>query len=261
MGLKPWVGYPLHDHDDLFAFGELMNMMEDAAEVLFSMVWEYIPSIPAHFEQALPVWLDVTGCGGSEVPAKPHEVFTYSSPPVKSDFNGNAVLIAGHVHDGGTHIDVVRNDLVICQTQASYRDDTSSAHIDTIDTCINAGRISKGDEWSITAHYDTTLHAPMASNEGSLEPVMGIALAYVTLGDPMNIHGLHGTSLVLLIVGVIMAVGLLGLWYVRQRTEKQRSSWTPRKHQGWQRVQSYEIGDDETEAEDDHLLERHEDEA
>jgi hypothetical protein len=43
----------------------------------------------------------------------------------------------------------------------------------------DVGRVQAGDTWSVTAHYNTKMHEPMVNADGSLEPIMGIALVYV----------------------------------------------------------------------------------
>ena len=150
--------------------------------------------------------VDVGACTeGSNKPAKPNTKFTYRNhPEYKSTIVGEISFMAGHLHDGGTHITVKKNRRdVLCDSVAKYGDrgghhshDCSGdvrrtghghdhhghgggVHVSHITTCNNPGRIEIGDKLGVTAYYDTTLHEPMEAHDGGLEPVMGIAIAYV----------------------------------------------------------------------------------
>jgi len=181
------LGYHISTNDTLIVSGELMNMLELTQEVVFSMVWELIASPPPDFECATPYWLDVGGCDDSDVPAEVDSQYAYTSPVVTANFDGELAFVAGHLHDGGTHLDLLRNNEMVCSMDASYRaldPATSPAeHIAQIRTCLDAGKTTVGDRWSIRAHYDTFIRAPMNANDGTLEPVMGIALAYVVVAE------------------------------------------------------------------------------
>ena len=223
------------------------------------MTWEYVDSILPNFESAVPIWLDVTGCGDSDVPAKPDAQFSYTSPPVNSSFHGSIIMIGGHLHDGGTSLDVMRNGMIICTTPASYSDAAGvdgTAHIGHIESCVRAGTTAPGDQWTIEAHYDTTQHPPMAANDGSLEPVMGIALAYITAGDPAKVGGLYDSSLIAVILAVIMAVGSVGLYFARRGPQKPPSLVENARKRGWQRVDVDEGDIEDDDAEDGLLLQR-----
>jgi hypothetical protein len=47
-----------------------MNMVDYSRDAVLTMTWEYIPSVPAGFDKVKPLWLDIGGCGSSDLPAK-----------------------------------------------------------------------------------------------------------------------------------------------------------------------------------------------
>ena len=175
-------------------------MVDEPRDAYLTMTFEYIPGLPEGFSQAQSLWFDIGGCGSSELPAKPDAHFDYTSPvwTVPSGVSGRVTFVAGHLHDGGTRLEVVRNGEVACESTAKYgcesekmerrhehehEDKGMAMHISSMTSCENAGKVQKGDEWTVTAHYDTKVHAPMVNMDGSLEPIMGIALVYVAGED------------------------------------------------------------------------------
>jgi len=168
---------------------ELMNMNDEPRDAILTLTYEYIPSVPSGFDKVKSYWLDIGGCRSSEFPAESNAIFQYSSPPWKSHSAGRITFIASHLHDGGTHIEVKKNCKVICDAKAVYglcdsgvdsiSTNANMMHISSISECTDLGSVQPGDEWSITAYYDTSKHSPMTNMDGSLEPVMGISLIFV----------------------------------------------------------------------------------
>jgi hypothetical protein len=165
---------------------ELMNMMDEPCDAILTMTYEYIPFVPKGFDKVKTYWLDIGGCKSSSFPAEPQATFNYSSPPWKGHTTGRVTLVASHLHDGGTNVEVRRNGHVLCDAKAVYGscEDSSSPntcteHIEIMSVCGDLGPTDSDDEWSITAYYDTLAHLPMKNMDGSLEPIMGISLVYV----------------------------------------------------------------------------------
>ena len=164
-------GYGVEE-GDTFAFGlEVMNMGEVEREVVLTMVWEWVDRGEG-FEGVTPDWFDVGGCNANEVPAREGEVFTYSSKCVKALGSSVVALAAGHLHDGGTELEVMKNEMPFCTSRAGYEKE----HLVEMSTC-SALEYSRGDRFEISARYDTKKHKPMRY-DGELEPVMGIAIVY-----------------------------------------------------------------------------------
>lgn len=195
---------------------ELMNMGDEPGEVVVAITYEYIPSPDASFAHVQPVWLDIGpggGCEGAERPAFANSTFNYSSPAWTAKTDGRVVFTASHLHNGGSHLDIQLNGEVMCSGVAAYGQ--TPAYIETmpmnmsmngmmmemnmtmkdissISTCSNRGALKADDELSITAFYDTNKYMPMRNTDGSLEPIMGIALVYFVEGSYVNAtNGTH----------------------------------------------------------------------
>lgn len=166
-----------------------------------TITYEYIPGLPASFSKVTPVWLDIAPCDqGSEEPAK-NSTFQYTSIPwtAPTTIKGRITCAIGHVHDGGTHIDIAKNNQSICDVIAAYGQNpgyidpmnssmmdmpgmTMGSHISSLSEC-SAGQLNPGDNLTVTAYYNTTEYAPMTNTDGSLAPIMGIGLLYVALNE------------------------------------------------------------------------------
>ena len=207
-----------------------MNMQEGERDVSLAVTWEYIPQPPEDFRHVKPYWFDVTGCGNSEVPAQLDAVFSFSSAPVKAPTSGVAAMVIGHLHDGGTHLQVTREGRPFCVTRAVYE----NGHINQITRCDNLA-YSRGDEFSITAHYNTSKHVPMAHPDGELEPVMGIALIYAVQDSPQEGERKHrkkkkhhfGKHVSIGVFSTVFVAALFALWWIRSRKTTGQRIVTP----------------------------------
>lgn len=128
------------------------------------------------------IWMDITGCGGSEV--SPLEgAYEAISPIWKSTVNGTLLFSTGHTHDGGVDTTLYLNGKAVCVNGQLYgrkkpyvERETGRTHISDIGVCTNFGQIKVGDELRIGAHYNTTLYPLEKAMDGhGLEPVMGIS--------------------------------------------------------------------------------------
>jgi hypothetical protein len=219
------AGYEVRDGDVIAMGGELMNMQSEEREVRLTMVFEFIPTVPKKFKKVKGYWLDVGGCGSSDVEAKEDQAFEYSSPKFRSEELGSVVFTASHLHDGGTHAEIRKQGKVVCDSEAAYGKEGDERHIEALSACTDVGRTKPGDEWSITAYYNTSLHAPMRNMDGSLEPVMGISLVYVAV-DGMS--GGHKKLKIVLGVGVaVLSAVLVMMW-----ANLNERDWLLRKREG-----------------------------
>ncbi|EMC95003.1 hypothetical protein BAUCODRAFT_521522 [Baudoinia panamericana UAMH 10762] len=239
------LGYAFNATDMLAMQGELMNLLDEAQKVVVSVTWEFIDrssAIAAGFREVVPYWLDVGGCGNSDKPALPDQAFEYGSPRLHVRAYGEIAFVGGHLHDGGTHIDMLRDDKVICTMRAAYGKADASVdgmeHIAHIPVCTDVGAVDRNDQWTIKAYYDTIEHPPMALDDGSLEPVMGIAIAYVVGGERNSGKG-KGSSynevlwIVLPLISLVLVATGLGL---RRNPEVAQSWYDWIRYRGWQRV-------------------------
>jgi len=192
-------GYYIDATDEVSLVVDLMNLHQSTPQddIIVSITYEYVLKSHARdFAAITPYWLDVGGCGSSDKPAYEGSNFIYTSPVLLGTQQGTITFVGGHLHDGGTHINLIKDGKVVCAASAAYDsydkvdgDGGTTEHISSIETCSMTGETTPGDGWFITAYYDTTLHEPMALMDGSLEPVMGIMLVYVasSLAQPLEL--------------------------------------------------------------------------
>ncbi|KAK3626378.1 hypothetical protein LTR56_019853 [Elasticomyces elasticus] len=250
------LGYPVAENDTFVVSGELMNMLDTSQEVVFFMVWEFLPTPPTYFKPAVPFWLDVGGCGDSDVPAKPGKQFEYVSPVLIASSHWDIAFIGGHLHDGGTHLDVIRNEEIVCTTEALYgTSGLATGHIARMQTCLIAGSTLPGDQFYIKAYYDTKAHTPMATaNNDTLEPVMGIALAYLVASETTSGSWFSRATLIYIVVTAVVVTGLAGLYAAKQKPDALDRLFEHFRGRKWQRVRTTDPETDGLDAEDGLLL-------
>ncbi|TKA80773.1 hypothetical protein B0A49_00510 [Cryomyces minteri] len=196
------AGYYLGPSDNVGMLVELMNQGATEQTAFLTITYEYVPSFPAQWYKVNPVWLDIQSCNGSEAPAQANATFALSmQPPWTSNFTGRITSMIGHLHDGGTHIEVTKNNTVICNCVATYGQNpaytdaanssmmampgmpaSSMQRISSISTC-DSGTVNVGDQFSVNAYYNTSQYSPMLNTDGSLTPIMGISLFYVAVNE------------------------------------------------------------------------------
>lgn len=196
------AGYYIGPKDEFGMLVELMNEIEEPRPVVVTITYEYIPNPPQSFSRVTPVWLDIGNCTDSDMPAFNDTTFQYSmNPPWKANFAGRVTFTGGHLHDGGTHLTILQNNNTICDSVASYgltpgyiepagsmnmsgmNMGMSMMDISNMSSCENTGVVNVGDEFSVTAYYNTSEYAPMLNSDGTLAPIMGIALIYIAPGN------------------------------------------------------------------------------
>lgn len=204
------MGYYIGKDDKFLISIELMNMHYSSQDVVLTGTWEYIEAPYSDYELGTPYWLDIAGCSGSsDRPAANDSRFTYSGPSFQSDFYGQIVWLGNHMHDGAVLQEVVKNGEIICSANPQYSaGEGGTSHLSHIPWCIDVGYVVPGDEFSVTVSYDTFKHAPMVNEDGNLEHIMGIALAYVIKGAaPTSRSGGLGYAIALTILVLVAAAG------------------------------------------------------
>jgi len=209
------AGYSIKSTDIFYVTAELMSDAAAARDVIITVDWEFIPSVPSDFQSLRPLWLSADGpclSLGGEIPVPANQTaFTVAMDPAwKSTVAGEVVVAQAHAHDGAEEVRTLRNGKVACTHKVRYgekpgyvtpgdhsdhggggeggghhhgrrslgRRDADIPRVSSLSTCTNLGRMELGDLWSVQADYNIVKHKPMGG-EGHLEPVMGISLLYV----------------------------------------------------------------------------------
>lgn len=174
-----------------------MNTATVNQTAIVTITYEYIPDLPSSFHKVTPVWLDIGGCGTSEKPAQNDTTFTYASPVWKANATGRLTTAIGHLHDGGTHLNILKNSQTMCNSVAAYGQNpgymnpmdnmnmsgmSMESHISYMSGCSD-GQVNLGDNMTVIAYYNTTEYAPMVNTDGTLTDIMGIGILYLAQNE------------------------------------------------------------------------------
>jgi len=204
-------GVKLESGTQLNLLLDLMNMNQAATPVYVTVTYKWVPG--TNVKPVKPLWFDANQCSISEVRAKAQPQYTIQSGNWTSTVAGKFLFMAGHLHDGGSHLTIEQNGRAICDSKVTYGGDPAYERpndmnhsggsattmpgmpgmdhggggdmwtsISNMSACHDNGTIKAGDRMHITGYYDTTQHPGMMNNKGQPEEVMAIAIVYVGQG-------------------------------------------------------------------------------
>jgi hypothetical protein len=81
--------------------------------------FEWVPIGTLGYQAAKMAWLDITGCGAGDYPAR-SGVYEVKSRPWKSTVSGRLLSATGHEHDGGHETVIYKNGQVVCSSAQLY---------------------------------------------------------------------------------------------------------------------------------------------
>jgi hypothetical protein len=101
-----------------------MNMNNEAKPVYLTIYYDYVEDHPKHFDEIKPVWLDAFQCMTSELSGRTANAkFDFASSPWITNFEGEVLGAGGHLHDGGTHLDLHVDNKLVCKSEPTYGSD------------------------------------------------------------------------------------------------------------------------------------------
>jgi hypothetical protein len=160
------------------AIWHVMNETSQPLQVYIQYKVGYQPGATAQNTRPVtPLFLDVTGCGGStyDVPGNGGTGSLHTATRTwTAPWNGIVVGMGGHLHGGGVDI-TLRNNRSgeQCHMLAHYDHAHPGHSPGSIDACIAHNRVNQGDTFTLTSRYD---------NAQPLQDVMGIVMAYAWRG-------------------------------------------------------------------------------
>jgi hypothetical protein len=176
-----------------------MNMVDDPRDAVLTMTWEYIPSVPSGFDKVKPLWLDIGGCNGSsDQPAKANQAFQYTDPtPWKSNFTGRITWMGGHLHDGGVHLTVNKNNKLLCDCIATYGQ--NPAYVDGGSTTTMASSMAGMSMGTSTSMPQSTSTGMAGMNMGSdtvhISSISSCSNAgTIAIGDTLSVTAYYNSS-------------------------------------------------------------------
>jgi len=190
---KVKAGYRVKQGDKFSFIVDLMNMNMEDKKVYMTITYEYQKGTPKGYKAVRPIWLDIDQCGLSDVSATNNKAYTKTARPWRSTFSGQPVLMGGHLHDGGTKLEITQNGKIVCESTASYGATSRyiggadhQKHISGMKRCGNdpdtpLAPLKVGDVIGLKAHYDYTVHKGMNKDNGKPSDVMGIGIIWVAV--------------------------------------------------------------------------------
>lgn len=103
---------------------DLMSMAPQTQPVWLTMYYDYVDNIPTDFEEVKPIWFDAAQCGTSERGGgAAGSAFDIGASPWVANFEGDILGVGGHIHDGGTSLDITMDNKVVCTSWPTYGTD------------------------------------------------------------------------------------------------------------------------------------------
>jgi hypothetical protein len=182
------VGYPVYPKDRFGLITDLMNMNPGAKTVYMTMYYDFLDGHPSHFQEVKPVWFDVAQCGISEVSGRtPGAKFEIRAPAWTANFDGEVHVAGGHLHDGGTAIDLITEGKTVCKSTPTYGSDE--------EIMFRARAAIKGDVLPLPAPgAPAPAAAPAAASKAGGHAHMRHIMAMTICSD--HIGDLHGLPVV-----------------------------------------------------------------
>ncbi|KAF2665746.1 hypothetical protein BT63DRAFT_417281 [Microthyrium microscopicum] len=125
----PWanvtnLGYPIYPADRFGIIVDLMNMNNEAKPAYLTIYYDFVDDHPATFDEVKPVWLDAFQCMTSELSGRTANAkFDFAASPWITNFEGEVLGAGGHLHDGGTHLDLEVDKQLVCTSTPTYGTD------------------------------------------------------------------------------------------------------------------------------------------
>jgi len=177
---------------------DLMTEDTKPKNLTLEITYETVPKTKAGYGAARMYWLTI----GEPVAKK--GVYTFNTMAQTSQVSGNLLYAIGHMHDGGTHMDLKVSGRVVCKSVMHYgvrsgyggtsggmegmshklvkRQHAHGAgpgkHISDPGACTDFGSVRTGDKLTATAYYDANQHGLMMHN-GKAEKLMGNMRVYI----------------------------------------------------------------------------------
>jgi len=201
--------FHLDAQDKFFFLVELMNMNMEDKHVWITMTYDILDgALPSGWSDVKTIFLDADSCGTSEIKSPPgKQKFEVPSKPWKPNFEGRIIDSIGHLHDGGTEIDIeAKPGKLLCSSKALYAgkpeyvyretsmamhgDKVARDHISSMDKCgrddIRVDKLTKDQSWVVKGRYDYTVHDANLE-AGKPSEVMAIAVVIVAV-PPGNLR-------------------------------------------------------------------------
>lgn len=113
-------------------------------------------------------------------------MFEEATIPWKSPVDALILGVGGHLHDGGTAIDIYQNDKRVCEAIPTYGTGSGGMshgdgeHIKAMTACRLLSPMKAGDTFHLVAKYDLNKHPGGKTDNGELDEVCGVWQTYLS---------------------------------------------------------------------------------
>jgi len=173
---------------------DLMTEDTKPKNLTLEITYEHIPKGASGYKGATMYWLTI-----GEPKAKAGQ-YKFTTLPSTSTVTGSLLYAIGHMHDGGTNMQLFLNSKLVCKSVMHYNaragyipvagghklrrrqhgghGDGAAMHISDPGACTDFGPIARGDRLTAEAWYDADKYGLMNHN-GKNENLMGNMRVYV----------------------------------------------------------------------------------
>jgi len=168
--------------DDTFLMeAEIVNYNQENTTIYMIMETEFLPEKPKDYLDTSTILFSATGCGmPGYQPPKGAKQYNFTSDGFTMNNDGWIINSRGHLHDGGTAMQMVMNGKVICESTPTYGGSSGGVKapngkewqtITGMSRCEDPVPFRKGDIVKLVSIYDTDLHPlrPAGPSGGAAE--------------------------------------------------------------------------------------------
>jgi len=189
----------------------MIDLMVEGPEVktlTLEVTYETVPKTGSGYKPATMYWLTI-----GEPWAKEGKYKFDNMIPTWSGVKGSLLYSIGHMHDGGTDMQLYVGGKMVCKSVMHYNARTgyggsknntmshtkrqhgghkdSGLHISDPGACTDFGKVNKGDRLTAEAWYDSNKY-PLKVHNGAKENLMGNMRVYIGAEDSGSSNGLLG---------------------------------------------------------------------
>jgi len=178
---KANTGFHMEKADKFLANVQLVNYNKESKKVYITYDLEFVPGKVGMNTQGLLI--SVTQCRGGQIKLSQTAPTNTTSGKFTVMHDGQIISARGHLHDGGTRMDLFINGKYQCSSQANYGGDKNTAvvggkewaTISSMSYCQGPIAVKKGDFLTMNAGYDLIKHPLRKSADGhAASGVMGM---------------------------------------------------------------------------------------
>jgi len=172
--------------DTFLLEAEIVNYNPENTTIYITLETEYLDQVPPGYLDASTLIFSATGCNSPGYrPPGAAKAYNFTSELFSMNRDGYLLNMRGHLHDGGTSIQMFLNENLACESFPKYEnlpgakkaDGSSWQTITEMSYCDKPVKFNKGDSVKLVSIYDTNKHPLRESVGGGHEGMEGMDMA------------------------------------------------------------------------------------